>query len=175
MADITIAENRVKDYYFSLEKIEALKRKLGLLNIRKIELQRKIDNKVIIDFEVNDFSVNAVSYDGVGGKAFNISNMSPQDRAIEKPFKLLEMKILRVDEEIFIVDDEIENLRQKNSEMEYILNGMKDEYRKIIEGFYRDKKSVIQMEFELCMSKNTIYRKKEQILEEISRWFGYCG
>ena len=170
MADLTIAENRVKDYYFRLEKIEELKRRLHLLNDRKIKLQRKIDNKVTVDFQVNDFSVNAVSYDGVGGKAFNISNMSHQDRAIEKPFKLLEMKLLKINDEIFVVEDEIENLRQKNSEMEYILNGFKEEYKKIVEGFYRDNKSVIQMEFELCMDKATLYRKRNKALEDIQKW-----
>ena len=168
MVDTTKAEERVKEYYFKQQKIEQLEYTLKGLYRRKEELTERID-KSRIKLE-DDFS--AVNYDGVGGSG---SVTSPQDRAIEKAFRRLEKSFEDTVGTIIEVEEEISYLRQNNREIEYIINGMKQEYRKILEGFYKYNKSTLQMTFDMNMSKNTIYRKKEQILEQIARWFGYCG
>lgn len=169
MADITIAEEKIKAYYFAQKKIAQLEYSLKCLYDRKKELQGRLNSTVTVSLD-DDF--RAVSYDGVGGKGANIYNMSPQDRAVEKPFKLLETRILKVNEEIFITEDEIAYLRQKNSEIEYVLNALGEEYKIIVEGFYRDNKGIVQMEFELNMDKATIYRKKKKVLYDVWKWLG---
>mgnify|MGYP005875525587 CR=1 FL=1 len=168
MVDTTKAEERVKEYYFKQQKIEQLEYTLKGLYRRKEEVTERID-KSRIKLE-DDFS--AVNYDGVGGSG---SITSPQDRAIEKAFRRLEKSFEDTVGMIIEVEEEISYLKQNNREIEYIINGMKQEYRKILEGFYKYNKSTLQMTFDMNMSKNTIYRKKEQILEQIARWFGYCG
>lgn len=173
MVDTTKAEERVKEYYFKQQKIEQLEYTLKGLYRRKEELTERID-KSRIKLE-DDFS--AVNYDGVGGSG---SVTSPQDRAIEKAFMRLEKSFEDTVGMIIEVEEEISYLRQNNSEMEYIINGMKQEYREILEGFYKYNKSTLQMTFDMNMDKTTIYRKKNKALRNLQKWFefnknGYCG
>lgn len=179
MVDINGIDEKIKEYYLKEAKIKQLKNKLNSLFARKEKLEKSLANTTAINFQESDYSLRAVNYDNVGGKTINISTMSPQDRTIEKTFKNCEVRLLNIANEIIIVEDEIDYLRQENSEIDYIINGLKLEYKKIIEGFYKYNKSIVQLTLELNMDKATIYRKKNKSLEDIQRWLqfneiGYC-
>ena len=54
--------------------------------------------------------------------------------------------------------------------MAFILKGWKQEYEKILEGFYKkNDKSCIKLSLELNMDRATIYRKRDKAVKYIKR------
>ncbi len=160
-------EEKIKKYYESLRVIGGLKHRLEIYKRRKADIERKIENSVI---KLAD-NFGAVSYDGVGGGSG--VKISPQEKAVDKAFSLLEKNLEEVKVEMFFIEEQMKNIEMDNSDMEYILKEIKPEYKEIIDYIYKNKSGTLKASVNLHLGRATIYRKKDEVIKDIMKWLNY--
>lgn len=160
-------EEKIKKYYDSLKAIGRLRHKLQIYTRRKEDIERKIENSVI-KLEEN---FTAVSYGGVSGTAG--TKTSPQEKAVDKAFMILERNLEEVKGEILLIEEEISGIEADNADMEYILNSMGLEYINILESLYKYNKGTLKAAIDCSMDRVTVYRKKDKVINEVMRWLNF--
>ena len=160
-------EEKIKKYYDSLKTIGRLKHKLEVYMRRKEDIERKIENSVI---KLED-NFTAVSYGSVSGAAG--AKISPQEKAVDKAFMILERNLEEVNGEILLIEEEIGRIEADNADMEYILNNMSLEYINILESLYKYNKGTLKAAIDCSMDRVTVYRKKDKVINEIMRWLNF--
>ena len=131
-------EKKIKKYYDGLKTIGRLKHKLQIYTRRKEDIERKIENSAI---KLED-NFTAVSYGGVSGTAG--TKTSPQEKAVDKAFMILERNLEEVKGEILLIEEEINSIEADNADMDYILNSMGLEYINILESLYKYNKGTLK-------------------------------
>ena len=160
-------EKKIKKYYDSLKAIGRLRHKLDVYIRRKEDIERKIENSAI---KLED-NFTAVSYGGVSGTAG--TKTSPQEKAVDKAFMILERNLEEVKGEILLIEEEINGIEADNADMEYILNSMGLEYINILESLYKYNKGTLKAAIDCSMDRVTVYRKKDKVINEIMRWLNF--
>ena len=160
-------EEKIKKYYDSLKIIGRLKHKLQIYMRRKEDIERKIENSAI---KLED-NFTAVSYGGVSGTAG--TKASPQEKAVDKAFMILERNLEEVKGEILLIEEEISGIEADNADMEYILNSMGLEYINILESLYKYNKGTLKAAIDCSMDRVTVYRKKDKVINEVMRWLNF--
>ena len=160
-------EEKIKKYYDSLKAIGRLRHKLDVYIRRKEDIERKIENSAI---KLED-NFTAVSYGGVSGTAG--TKTSPQEKAVDKAFMILERNLEEVKGEILLIEEEINSIEADNADMEYILNSMGLEYINILESLYKYNKGTLKAAIDCSMDRVTVYRKKDKVINEIMRWLNF--
>lgn len=161
-------EEKIKKYYESLRVIGGLKHRLEVYRKRKADIERKIDNSIIrlaADFK-------AVNYNKTGGSSGG-AKTSPQEKAVDKAFSLLEKNLEEVKVEILFIEEQISGIETENADMEYILKGIKPEHKEIIDYIYKDKSGTLKASMNLHLGRATIYRKKDDVIKDIMKWLNY--
>lgn len=160
-------EKKIKKYYDSLKAIGRLRHKLDVYIRRKEDIERKIENSAI---KLED-NFTAVSYGGVSGTAG--TKTSPQEKAVDKAFMILERNLEEVKGEILLIEEEISGIEADNADMEYILNSMGLEYINILESLYKYNKGTLKAAIDCSMDRVTVYRKKDKVINEVMRWLNF--
>ena len=160
-------EEKIKKYYDGLKTIGRLKHKLQIYIRRKEDIERKIENSVI---KLED-NFTAVSYGGVSGTAG--TKTSPQEKAVDKAFMILERNLEEVKGEILLIEEEINSIEADNADMEYILNSMGLEYINILESLFKYNKGTLITSMNYSMDKSTVSRKKDRVIKEVMRWLNF--
>ena len=160
-------EEKIKKYYDSLKAIGRLRHKLDVYIRRKEDIERKIENSAI---KLED-NFTAVSYGGVSGTAG--TKTSPQEKAVDKAFMILERNLEEVKGEILLIEEEINGIEADNADMEYILNSMCLEYINILESLYKYNKGTLKAAIDCSMDRVTVYRKKDKVINEVMRWLNF--
>lgn len=160
-------EKKIKKYYDSLKAIGRLRHKLDVYIRRKEDIERKIENSAI---KLED-NFTAVSYGGVSGTAG--TKTSPQEKAVDKAFMILERNLEEVKGEILLIEEEINGIEADNADMEYILNSMGLEYINILESLYKYNKGTLKAAIDCSMDRVTVYRKKDKVINEVMRWLNF--
>ncbi len=160
-------EEKIKKYYDGLKTIGRLKHKLQIYTRRKEDIERKIENSAI---KLED-NFTAVSYGGVSGTAG--TKTSPQEKAVDKAFMILERNLEEVKGEILLIEEEISGIEADNADMEYILNSMGLEYINILESLYKYNKGTLKAAIDCSMDRVTVYRKKDKVINEVMRWLNF--
>ncbi len=161
-------ENKIEEYYRSLKILGGLRHKLEVYRKRKANIESKIENSIIK--LQNDFS--AVNYIAVSGGEGGIKT-SPQEKAVDKAFLILEKNLEEVNSEILLIEEQINNIEAENSDMEYILNGIKLEYINILESLYKYNNGTLKAAMECNMDRTTIYRKKDKVINEVMQFLNF--
>ena len=161
-------EDKIAEYYRSLKILGGLRHKLEVYRKRKANIESKIENSIIK--LQNDFS--AVSYSAVSGGEGGIKT-SPQEKAVDKAFLILEKNLEEVNSEILLIEEQINNIEAENSDMEYILNGIKKEHREVMDYIYKYKRGTLKASMDLHLGRATIYRKKEEVIKDVMKWLNY--
>ena len=160
-------EEKIKKYYDSLKTIGRLKHKLEVYMRRKEDIEKKIENSVI---KLED-NFTAVSYGSVSGAAG--AKISPQEKAVDKAFMILERNLEEVKGEILLIEEEIGRIEADNADMEYILNNMSLEYINILESLYKYNRGTLKAAIDCSMDRVTVYRKKDKVINEAMRWLNF--
>jgi len=161
------AEEKIKKYYESIKVIERLAHRLDIYLSRKSELEAKIENSEIT--LTDDFK--AVNFDKIGGS--QNMNVSPQEKAIDRAFHMLEKNLEETKAEIILIEEQISAVKAENSEIEYILNGLKPEYKGIMESLYLYKKGALKTSMNCNMDKVTVYRKRNKVIKDVVKWLNF--
>lgn len=161
-------EQKIKDYYESLKVVEGLKHRLEIYENRKKDLENKINNSVIY---LND-DFKAVNYNKINTENGGIK-ISPQEKAVDKAFTVLERNLENVKAKILLIQEQINNIETENSVMALILKGLKPEYEKIIEALYKYNKKTLQISIKYNMDKSTVSRKKDKVIKDVMKWINF--
>lgn len=160
-------EEKIKKYYESLKVIGRLKHRLEVYRKRKADIERKIENSVI---KLNN-GFKAVKYDGIGGRGS--IKTSPQEKAVDKAFSLLEKNLEEVKGEILFIEEQISCIETENADMEYILKEIKQEYKNILESLYKYNKGTLQTSMNYNMDKSTVSRRRDKVIREVMKWLNF--
>ena len=161
-------EDKIAEYYRRLKILGGLRHKLEVYRKRKANIESKIENS-IIKLE-NDFS--AVNYRTVSCGEGGIKT-SPQEKAVDKAFLILEKNLEEVNSEILLIEEQINNIEAENSDMEYTLKDIKPEYINILESLYKYNNGTLRTSMNYNMDKSTVSRKKDKAVREVMMWLNF--
>lgn len=117
---------------------------------------QRVKEKELLEYEINVLVDNnkKLSY---CRSEFNICNDKDIEKEIQENNKKIILKQMKVNE-----------LRERNAALEYIIGMLDDESKKILELRYKKRKGFEAMGFDLNMSKSTISRKNAKLVRKIS-------
>ena len=161
-------EDKIAEYYRRLKILGGLRHKLEVYRKRKDDIQNKIDNSII---ELSD-DFSAVKYDMAGGGSLGFKS-SPQERAVDKAFLILEKNLEEVNFKILLIEEQINNIEAENSDMEYTLKDIKPEYINILESLYKYNNGTLRTSMNYNMDKSTVSRKKDKAVREVMMWLNF--
>lgn len=160
-------EQMIKDYYRREKLLVHINYQIETLKKQAEELQNKINNSEI--YLTDNF--RAVSYGETGGGRG--TKTSPQERAVDKAFLILEKNLEQMKEDIALLNDRRYVIEAENEFPAFILKNMRNDYRAILEGFYRDNNNAFKLSLKFNMDRATIYRKRDKSIEDIRKWLEY--
>lgn len=161
---INTTEDKIKSYYRQQAEMERFNHRLDLLYRHKEDIQKDIDESNIS----LDYSLRGINYDKDRVQTSVLSSV--QEDAIEKAFLRLEKQLENMDIEILDVKLSIRELERKISDTEFIINKLNDDARDFIRLRYKEHKSLRQISIRLNASEATIWRLREAVLYDISKW-----
>lgn len=112
-----------------------------------------------------------MKYDGIGGRGS--IKTSPQEKAVDKAFSLLEKNLEEVKGEILFIEEQISCIETENADMEYILKEIKQEYKNILESLYKYNKGTLQTSMNYNMDKSTVSRRRDKVIREVMKWLNF--
>ncbi|WP_317367406.1 hypothetical protein [uncultured Tyzzerella sp.] len=159
--NIKFVENKIKEYFTIEEKIKLLKNLIISLEEKKEIVEDKIKN-LKIDFNIDIKSITIDSMPKCNG-----DGSSYFERNIIKQIQDNENMILNIEDKIFSYKEEILKLEFKNQQMKYILNFLKEEYKKMLVQRYKEKMTEITIANNLNVSIQQYHKLKKIAIENI--------
>lgn len=164
--EIQETENKVINYYRNLKTIQYYKIQVKNTTDRLESIQRDMKNSNIqwssstasIDYTKDIVIGSTTIFNGI-------------DKQIDIAYKKLEDEQKGLQYDIMNYKEKIRKLEKENGKLEGILNLLNEESKQLIELKYKDNKSFEIISFQLKSSESSVRRKKDQILQDISRWF----
>ena len=153
----------LKDYYKDIREIEKLQERVKKLKKLRQEIIDNMNNGNI----TLEADIQAISYNNASISKTGIC-VSQQERAIEKAYQALDNKQSDLYVEIIETETLISDLQLKNLDIDYFLKNLDYEDLKLIELYFRDKKTALQISFILNMHASTVARRINKIIEEYS-------
>ena len=152
-----MTKTEIRQYYKNLKEIERKKNQIE-------KLQRELDRLANDDITLVD-DLQGVQY--TDATTVGSSKLSPQDRAINKFYHQRERQRDFLNAQILELESDIIIIECKCIEVESVLNCLDKEDLRLIELYFRDKKTALQVSFDLCMSSSTVCRKINKILKNM--------
>lgn len=151
--------------YFDKEK------KIATLNFR-IDLLKKQVEKINAELKECNVNIEAES----SSPSFDERVQSSSDGtsyAEREVMRITELKLKRKEAkelEIEGIKEEIENIELDNSILDYNLQYINDEWYKLLELKYKDKKSEVHISLEMNISQSQVNKIKQKVIADIRRW-----
>ena len=151
--------------YFNKEK------KIATLNFR-IDLLKKQVEKINDELKECNVNIEAES----SSPSFDERVQSSPDGASyaeREVIRITDLKLKRKlakELEIEEIKEEIENIELDNSILDYNLQYINDEWYKLLELKYKDKKSEVHISIELNISQSQVNKIKQKVIADIRRW-----
>ena len=151
--------------YFDKEK------KIATFNFR-IDLLKKQVEKINAELKECNVNIEAES----SSPSFDERVQSSSDGtsyAEREVMRITELKLKRkVAKELEIegITEEIENRELDNSILDYNLQYINDEWYKLLELKYKDKKSEVHISLEMNISQSQVNKIKQKVIADIRRW-----
>jgi len=132
-------------------------------------------DEVLRDINTNNIMLTAVMPGtSFGGDRVQTSNLaSPQERAVENAFARLERKLKSLEDDILDTKIAIQELEKEMSDIGFLIGKLNDEARKFVEMRYEKRKSGKVISIELHLSKNSVWKLRDDILDDLSKWLNY--
>lgn len=163
---INETEQKLVKYFHDIKEIQWLKTKLQKLENRKKQVEEDIKNSNISLCADENLSVD-YSKENIRCQP---TCKSPIERKIETAFKKLDNEKDHICSEIIEIKITVREIEESIEKIEFILNLLEEDKRKLIKMKYDEKRNYIFISSELHISKSTINRAKESILYDISKY-----
>lgn len=162
------AEKLLRIFFENKEKI-----KLKEAYLKKLEKSLKaVTNSLVNTSIVLNTDLKGINYDRINIKGGQLP-CGDVDRQIENIFSKLEREKGDIENEIILTNTEILMLNNENRAMESIINLVSDDNREFIKLRYESKLSFDKISIICHMSKSTLRRKSEDVLNDITKFMCY--
>lgn len=159
-------EGRIYRYYDNLKKIDKLEYKCMVLEKAKEQLRQDIRNtNVSIETDIN----MGIGYEERVQTSFKC--ISYAEKEMIKQIDKLEQEWKNTRRQILKIHAKIREIKNTNSELEYVISLLDTQYRLIAEMKYKDKLSLEKIGLKLNMDKSTVSRARKRIIEDIWKVF----
>ena len=165
--DSLAAEEMIKNYILDKRELERLNHSLTMLLRHREEVLSDIDTSNIT------LKIVTPSMSFASDRVQTSNNASPQERAIDQAFAKLEQKLANLDNEILDIRFSIRDLECKMGDMDFFLSKLHDEARRFIELRYEKRKSGKVIGAEMHLSKNSVWKLRDDILSDLSKWLNH--
>lgn len=158
-------EGRLYRYYRNLKEIEKLKKVIETLNKQVEQIEDKIRNtNVKIDYYQSGMALGERVQTSSTGTSY-------AEREIIKAIEKLERELIQKKKKILKLEARIREKEEQIADMDYNIQMLNEEYKKLIEWKYGEGKSIDWIATEMYGgARTTAYRKREEIVESISQW-----
>lgn len=148
----------LKQYYKNLQEIEAKEKCIKNLKEELNKLNNSDDVTLNADLQGVKYYVAPTS----GGQ-----QISQQDKAINEFYYQREQKKKYLQVKIFEIESDIFDLEIQNVKIESILSYLDSEELRLIELYFKEKKTGLQIGFILNMCASTVHRKIQKLLKKM--------
>ncbi|KRQ86039.1 hypothetical protein ABG79_02171 [Caloramator mitchellensis] len=164
-------EGHLYRYYNTLKKIKALEEECKELEKQKEKIKQDLkETKVSIDTELNmgiDYSRSKIQTSNDG--------TSYAEKALVKEIEKLEKEWFYVRKKYLKKRIKIRELERQIYTLKCNLLMLSEENKRFLELKYGDKKSIDEIAYILNIARATVYRKREELIEDIARWVNLIG
>lgn len=164
-------EGHLYRYYETLKRIKALEEEIKHLEIQKDRIKKDIQEaNISIETELNmgiDYSSSKVqtSNDGI----------SYAEKALIKEIEKLEKEWIYIRKKLLKKRARIRELERQISVMKCNIAMLSEENKRFLELKYGDKKTIDDIAYTLSIARATVYRKREELIEDIANWMNWAG
>ncbi|GAA0069237.1 hypothetical protein UT300003_07600 [Clostridium sardiniense] len=157
-------EGNLYRYFEYKKKIYYLKQWIKQLKGRLERIEKDIRNaNVTIDYYQNGAGISERVQTSPNGSSFAEEQMCKEITKLEKEHLIISKKILKNNHKIRELEEYVDN-------METNLNTLCEEDIRFIELKYGDKKSILTISQKLNIAQATAYRKREEIIYNITEF-----
>lgn len=158
-------EGRIYNYYKNLDTINKIEAEIKELEYQLISIKEDIrSTNVTIDADIQAVAIE---------ERVQTSNTSNAiEKALEREIDKLEKEYIYVRNKLMKKKLKLRELRRNISSMQYNINMLKAEDKRLIELKYKEKKSVVNICFALNTSKSSLFKRKDELVENIGHWIG---
>lgn len=159
-------EGHLYRYYDTLNKIKALEEEIKRLEKQKEMIKKDMQEANIhIEPELNmgiDYSRTKIQTSNDG--------TSYAEKELIKEIEKLEKELIYVRKRLYKKKARIRELERQINTMESNISMLSEENKRFLELKYGDKKTIDEIAYILNMARATVYRKREELIEDIARW-----
>ncbi|SHF16685.1 sigma factor-like helix-turn-helix DNA-binding protein [Caloramator proteoclasticus] len=159
-------EGMLYRYYNYKKKLGRMKHKIEILEQKRQKLSEDLRNTNI----VLKSDLQSITYDKPYIQSNN-DNSSQAERELERVITRLEEELKKTIKEKLKLRAKVINIEAEIADIEYAINQMNEEAKKIIEMKYGDGCSLYVIADKLNMGKSTVSRKREEIIEDFAKYF----
>lgn len=159
--DVKLAEEKIKEYFLTEEKIEINKSIISSMNNKKIEIEEKNKNlQLEFDIDIKASSCEPKFFSGFNSSSYFENNIMKQIQRNEEIIKKLEEDIQhKINENLL--------LEIKNEQMKHLLNTLSGEFKNMLYLRYKMKESETYISEKLNLSKSQYHLLKKRTLTTI--------
>lgn len=157
-------EGKLYRYYQSKKKIYVLKNEIDSLDSTKETIEYDIRHaNVAIDYYQNGTGIQERVQSSPTGSSYAETEMCKEIEKLEKEHLKINRKILKI-------KSKIRELEEFIRYMDNNIEQLGEEDKRFLELKYGDKKNLLYISIKLNMSKTTAYRKREELIDNISEY-----
>ncbi len=158
-------EGRLYRHYRNLKEIEKLKSRVVLLWKQKEQIEQDIRTaNVKIDYYQSGMALGERVKTSSTGTSY-------AEREIIKAIEKLERELIQKKKKILKLHARIREKEEQIADMDYNIQMLSEEYKRLIEWKYGENKSLDWIATEMYAgARTTAYRKREEIVESIAQW-----
>lgn len=158
-------EGRLYRHYRNKKEIEKLKSRVVLLWKQKEQIEQDIrTTNVKIDYYQSGMALGERVQTSSTGTSY-------AEREIIKAIEKLERELIQKKKKILKLEARIREKEEQIADMDYNIQMLNEEYKRLIEWKYGENKSLDWIATEMYGgARTTAYRKREEIVESIAQW-----
>lgn len=158
-------EGRLYRHYRNKKEIEKLKSRVVLLWKQKEQIEQDIrTTNVKIDYYQSGMALGERVQTSSTGTSY-------AEREIIKAIEKLERELIQKKKKILKLEARIREKEEQIADMDYNIQMLNEEYKRLIEWKYGERKSIDWIATEMYGgARTTAYRKRDELVESIAQW-----
>lgn len=163
-------EGMLYRYYRDKRKVNRLKNKIEILEYKKESMLNNLKNLNI----TLSSDIQAITYDKPYVQS-NSDGTSQVERELYRQIEKIRENIISTTRQILKLQTVVSDIESRNADIEYVIKLMSEESKRFIELKYGEEVSIYTIANKLPMSKSTADRRRQEIVEDISKYFSFRG
>lgn len=163
-------EGMLYRYFRDKRKINRMKHKIYILD----EKAKKIADDIKSTNVYLNTDIGAIAYDKPNVQS-NSDGTSHVEKELIRLIDKLEEDLKQTIKHKIKLKTKLREIEVRNADIEYVLSLMSEESKQFIELKYGEEASIYTIADKLLMAKTTVARRRQEIIEDIAKYFSFCG